>query len=125
MNHTLQTEIKSSIGAHGIWKARLYDAIQKGTAANTVAEVKDDRRCQFGKWLGAADTDTRKSPGYQSCNELHGRFHAAAASVLALALAGKRAEATKAMESGSDYLRVSVDLVRAMMAWARADAEAK
>ncbi len=125
MNETLQSEIKAAIGAHGIWKARLYDAIQKGTAASSVAEVKDDRRCQFGKWLGAVNADMRKSPGYKTCNDLHGRFHATASSVLALALAGKRAEATKAMESGSDYIRVSVDLVRAMMAWARADAAAK
>ena len=122
MNQGLQTEIKAAIGAHGMWKARLYAAIQTGVAQQTVAEVKDDRRCQFGKWLGSVDAQTRSSAGYKKCSDLHAQFHSTASRVLGLALAGKKLEASKAMDPGSDYVSTSMNLVKALLAWAKDDA---
>ena len=45
----LNTQIKSAIGAHGMWKVRLDQAIEKGSSEYTVAGVQVDNQCAFGK----------------------------------------------------------------------------
>jgi len=47
----VKEQIQSAIGAHGLWKGRLKDAIQWKTGDLSVAVVRDDRACGFGKWL--------------------------------------------------------------------------
>jgi len=48
---SLKEQIQSAIGAHGHWKGRPKDAIQRETGDLSVAVVRDDRACGFGKWL--------------------------------------------------------------------------
>jgi hypothetical protein len=48
--------------------------------------------------------------------DLHAQLHEAAADVLAMALAGKRADAEKAMAFGT-YALISLKLTTAMVAW--------
>jgi hypothetical protein len=115
---SLQQEIQSAIGAHGLWKGRLKDAIQRKPSDLSVAVVRDDHACAFGKWLQSADAVTKKSKSYQKCGDLHRRFHLATADVLGLALAGKSAEASQAIAPGSQFFKASIELTQAMMAWA-------
>ncbi len=84
-----------------------------------MAEIAPDDLCVFGEWLyGDQIADYEKaSPAYHEVVRLHARFHAEAAHVLELALAGRRWEAAAAMGDGSAYARASVDLVNALAAW--------
>jgi hypothetical protein len=48
------------------------------------------------------------------------KFHGAAASVLQLALAGKKQDAMKAIGADSQFGKLSSELTRALMEWAQA-----
>ena len=43
--------IIAGIGAHGMWKQRLIDAIRTGESQWTPEIVCQDDQCDFGKWL--------------------------------------------------------------------------
>ncbi len=114
----LHDQIQTAIGAHGLWKTRLQQAIQTGASEFQVSAVRLDNQCPFGKWLyGGIEPSTRSSSHYEKVRALHARFHVEAANVLGLALGDKKAEATAAMSAGSPYAHVSAELTRAMMAW--------
>ncbi len=116
---SIQDEIRAAIGAHGLWKARLKDAIHTGACDVAPAAVRVDNQCKFGQWLygptvpGAA----KASPEYHECVALHARFHVAAAHVLELALAGHKLEAEAAMQEGTEFAAVSHKLTDAMLRW--------
>ena len=116
---TTYVGIIGAIGAHGLWKSRLQKAMENGSSEWHPSVVQRDDQCAFGKWLyGSSLTALEKnSPGYAECQELHRRFHAAAANVLALALAGKTEEANREMDPGSEFGRLSLALIRAMTGW--------
>lgn len=113
-------EISTAIGAHGLWKGKLREPIRSGSMDADPRTVRLDDRCKFGQWLhGAAiPRATNASPAYRECLDLHARFHAAAAQVLELALAGKTREAEAAVAAGSPTL--SHKLTDAMMRWQKA-----
>jgi Chemoreceptor zinc-binding domain len=114
----LKDEISAAIGAHGMWKTRLRSAIASGTSEFSPAQIGVDNACAFGKWIhGVADTQVKGSSGYQMCLRLHRDFHAVAGRVLSLALAGRKAEADRAMAAGGEYTAASGALTRAMMDW--------
>ncbi|HYL76744.1 MAG TPA: CZB domain-containing protein [Bryobacteraceae bacterium] len=115
----LHEQITSAIGAHGLWKGRIRGAIENGACDVPVNVARDDHQCAFGKWLHGANLDpaARKSKHYGVCAELHRRFHVAAADALALALAGKKHEASRALAADQAFAKVSGELTRAMLAW--------
>ena len=115
----LKDEITVAVGAHGLWKSRLRQAIQTGKCEATVQGVRVDNQCKFGQWLyGPSITGTEKAlAGYRECRELHARFHSAAAHVLELALAGQKTQAEAAMQEGSEFAKISHDLTDAMLRW--------
>ena len=116
---SMQDEIRAAIGAHGLWKGRLNAAIQSGTSEVAPSVVQQDNQCAFGKWLHGPTLDpgTKNSREYAECKELHRKFHLAASSALSLALAGKKQEATRATERGSDFAEISANLTAAMTRW--------
>jgi hypothetical protein len=111
-------EIKAAIGVHGMWKARLKKAIEKGASEFSPDIVARDDRCDFGQWLAGAQMELRISSYYQRCKELHRRFHIAAADVLSLAMNGRKDEAKQALETG-DFYTLSSSLMRLMVEWNR------
>ena len=112
-------EIVKAIAAHGTWKVRLNDAIAKGTADVTVAEVAPDNKCTFGKWLYGPDFPAAEKALalYGDVVKLHAEFHKEAANVLRMALNGERQQASAAMGIGSAYSRASANLVKALTGW--------
>jgi hypothetical protein len=56
-------------------------------------------------------------PHYATVKDLHAQFHRAAAEVLAIALAGRQADARAAVAVGSPYSAASASLTNAMMQW--------
>ena len=114
----LKDEISAAIGAHGMWKTRLRSAIANGKSEFSPAQIGVDNACAFGKWIhGVGDAELKRSNDYHTCLGLHREFHAVAARVLSLALAGRKTEAERAMSAGGEYAAASGALTRAMMEW--------
>jgi methyl-accepting chemotaxis protein len=108
--------LTKAIAAHGAWKMRLKEAISTGVDASTRDKVRLDNLCDFGKWLYSADAATMADSRFANIKDLHAQFHETAADVVAMALAGKRADAEKAMALGT-YALISLKLTTAMVAW--------
>ena len=109
--------IEHALVTHLTWKVRLQEAIEAGHCPWPVADVRSDRACDLGRWLLDVPAADRASRHWRRIRRLHAAFHAAAAEVLALALAGHRREAEAALGPGSRYARASAALVRALLAW--------
>jgi methyl-accepting chemotaxis protein len=115
----INDQISAAIGAHGLWKGRLRTAIEKGVSETPVNVVRDDRQCNFGKWLHGPELDAtaKKSAHYGACVEIHRRFHSAAADVLQLAMSGKKDEASRLLAPDQPFGKISSELTREMLAW--------
>ncbi|MBK9132100.1 MAG: CZB domain-containing protein [Gammaproteobacteria bacterium] len=112
-------EIDKAIGAHGMWKARLKQAIETGKSEVSADTIRQDNQCNFGKWLyGTSLSATDKSSAhYRSVRELHAEFHKCAARVADLAVTGQKDEAVRMLALGGDFASVSSRLTAAMMEW--------
>lgn len=116
-------QIDRAIGAHGMWKTRLKDAVTTGVSEFNVETVKVDNRCEFGRWLHQeASVQTRADPRYAQVRTLHAQFHQEAAAVLAQALAGKQTEARAALALRSPFASASARLTQAMVDWRKTGA---
>lgn len=109
--------LERAIAAHAKWKYRLLEAIDARRSEWHVSDVRSDQGCEFGKWLASLPLTERLSPHCQKVRTLHSEFHAAAAHVLELALAGRQEEGRTEMGFGSRFAAVSADLVVAVNAW--------
>jgi hypothetical protein len=109
--------IVKGIGAHGLWKQRLLDAIKHGKSEWTPEIVCQDNQCEFGKWLYSCSSQEKASPHYSKIKTLHASFHKCASTVLKLALTGKKAEAEMAVADTSEYKSISAALTKEMMGW--------
>ena len=116
---SLHEAIVKAFAAHAEWKARVGDAVARGTSDITVADIDPDNLCAFGQWLYGDEISPadKACPAYAQVRRFHARFHHEAARVLELALSGKRWEAAAAMGSGSEYARASADLLNALADW--------
>lgn len=112
---SLQDEISKAIGAHGMWKQRLKQAIDGGSSEFTVERVKPDNNCDFGKWLYSLGDKEKASANFKTVRELHADFHKVAADVLGKALKGDKSAATAAMDGA--FAAASSKLTGAMMTW--------
>jgi chemoreceptor zinc-binding protein len=111
-------QVRRAIGAHGQWKLRLDQAIASGASDVSVAVVRRDDQCEFGRWLhGPLDPVARACDAYRDVVALHAEFHREAAAALELALAGRTEEAQAAIARGSAFARTSAALTGAMMGW--------
>jgi hypothetical protein len=118
-------EIQEAIGAHELWKGRLTEAIENRSSELQPSVVGQENQCDFGKWLHGSSLTSldKKSPHYALCRELHRGFHATAAKILSLALAGKTHEATQAIAPTGEFTRLSFALTRVLIQWYEALAD--
>ena len=110
-------EINKAIGAHGMWKQRLADAIKNGRSDTPPDRVEPDNLCDFGKWLYSLSPADQNCEHYKKVKALHASFHKEAAKVLRLALGGHIPEAEKGIGMGGSFSNISSDLTLAMMNW--------
>jgi len=112
-------EIKTAVGAHGVWKRKLKSAVTTGKIDVEISTIKADQQCNFGKWLhGATITEKqKKSEHYRKVQELHVVFHEKAAKVAQLAISGEKAHAMKMLEASGEFTMASAELTTSMMAW--------
>ncbi len=114
---SIADEINKGIGAHGMWKQRLLNAIKTGESEWNPDIVCQDNQCDFGKWIYSCSSKEQLSPHYSKVKNLHAEFHKTAAGILSLALSNKKAEAEAAIGDNSKYKTLSADLTREMMGW--------
>ena len=116
---SLKDEIKKSVGDHGMWKKMLKHAVDTGKIQEEIAIVKNDRQCNFGKWLyGPSITEKEKSSAhYQEVQELHAAFHEKASKVAQLATSGHKAGAMKMLGVNGEFTTASAALTTSMLAW--------
>ena len=76
------SNVVRAIAAHAKWKFYLRQAIETGTSEWTVAEVRPDNQCEFGKWLLALPRGDRDPKHWDAVRQLHAEFHEEAAEVL-------------------------------------------
>lgn len=110
------------IAAHSQWKLRLRKAIDTGGADVTVEMIKVDDKCEFGRYFYSLPSEVRAGDLAKLVREKHAAFHVEAARVLAMALAGKKLEANRALDLGSEFAKLSADLTRLLMEWQRKSA---
>jgi len=114
-----KSEIDKAIGAHGMWKSRLKQAIATGKADAPLDTIRADNACAFGKWLyGPSLSATEKSSAeFLKVRNLHAQFHKCAARVAELAQTGKATEAEKMLSGEGEFAMASHQLTQAMMDW--------
>jgi len=121
--NTFGEQVQAAIGAHGMWKARLRQAIDTGSSDFKVDVVRQDNQCAFGKWLyGEGKGGFPSMADYEQARRLHAEFHGEAAKVLAHAVSGRPKEAHDAMQPGAPFVHVSSALVGTLMRLQRAAA---
>jgi hypothetical protein len=115
---SIQEDIDKALGAHALWKMRLRTAIHKGQLDIAASEIARDDRCEFGRWLRGATIpkEAKASKHFAVVVRLHSEFHRVAAQIAELAIAGRKDEASKLLNSG-EYARTSDGLAQAMEAW--------
>lgn len=64
--------------------------------------------------------EQKAEASHEPVRQLHARFHKEAARILDLALSGKFEEAEEAVALESEFLKLSRELTRNMMDWAKA-----
>jgi hypothetical protein len=110
--------IVDALAAHERWKPLLHAAIATAQADLTVEQATADDLCAFGHWLHEdAPWRARKTWDYANVRKLHAGFHIEAGRVLGLALAGRSAEASSAMNHGSPFAETSERLAFALRDW--------
>jgi methyl-accepting chemotaxis protein len=114
---TTAEALDHAIAAHAEWKHRLQEALDAGKIPWYVGDVRTDTACELGKWLLALPLAQRLSGQFEKVRAQHAEFHAVAADVLEMALAGRKDEAAAAVAFGSRFTAVSSNLVMALSAW--------
>jgi len=116
-------QVQAAIGAHGMWKARLRQAVDSGSSEFKVDVVRLDDRCDFGRWLyGEARQVHGSDSQFELVRKLHAEFHVEAAKVLGHAMAGNKGQAEASMGIGGQFSRVSSSLIGALAKWRAAAA---
>jgi hypothetical protein len=116
---SLEDEIKSAIGDHGIWKNKLKNAVDTGKIDVQISTIRSDVQCEFGKWLHgpSATVKEKNSIHYQRVHDLHAEFHEKAALVAQHAVAGNKVAAMKMLNVNGEYVEASATLTAAMIDW--------
>jgi hypothetical protein len=113
-------EITSAILSHSLWKLRLYEAIWTGRSEWKVEDVRRNDLCEMGQFFCReceSGCEGEKAKACGNACELHAQFHLEAASVLELALAGKKEEAELAVSDESKFSTISSKLVDELRAY--------
>lgn len=114
MTGNFDQQVDAALVAHGLWKARLREAIDSGKSDFSVDKVQRDDACDFGQWLRSPG---HHGPEFDKVRQLHAAFHLEAAKVLQLAVTGRKADAVAALGIGGEFSKASSRLVVALKSW--------
>ncbi|MEN9461842.1 MAG: hypothetical protein RIS84_1862 [Pseudomonadota bacterium] len=109
----LANTIYQAIVAHTIWKKRLRESLDTGTADyESCAES-----CDFGKWLRQDAELLRTYSHYTPVFELHEHFHKVAHEIIHLVRNGDVEAARNLLQSGGEFEQTSRKLTEEIIAW--------
>jgi hypothetical protein len=108
-----EIDIDTAIAAHENWKLRLQNYLSGNSTENLQAEVVClDDRCDLGKWLhGPGGQRLGKYPAFSVLVARHKYFHVQASTVVALAQANDKDQATKTLEGSYRHASTQVVLL--------------
>jgi hypothetical protein len=108
-----EIDIDTAIAAHENWKLRLQNYLNGNSTENLQAEVVcQDDRCDLGKWLhGPGGQRLGKYPAFSVLVARHKYFHLQASTVVALAQANDKEQATKTLEGSYRHASTQVVLL--------------
>jgi hypothetical protein len=94
-------DIQMAKAAHENWKIRLQAYLDGASTEDLSAEtICFDYRCDLGQWIyGPGQQRLGRFPGFTALKGHHKMFHYAASNVVALAKAGREAEARKMLNT--------------------------
>lgn len=114
-------EFRAAVVDHLTWKIMFEEAVRKAGVGLEVDGVAADNHCPLGRWLHQRAPRPVSNPiALQMLLEVHAEFHRSAASVLALAHAGRVRDAVSAMSPDDHYGTWSSTLVTALQRYADA-----
>ena len=114
----MHKQLSNALAAHRKWKDRLKQAMSTGASEFQPSVVKKDDQCDFGKWLHhEVPVEIRQTETYQTVLQLHANFHLLAAQALEMALQGRKSEAGKAIDPGSEWAKTSSALTSELLSW--------
>lgn len=116
-------EINKAIGAHGVWKVRLREAIESGVSDYVPETVAADSACEFGKWMYNIPAAERPVEFWEKVQKVHAQFHQEAGKILKLALEGKRDQALEMMNDlRGEFVTTSIEMTTILSEWKKVSA---
>ncbi len=117
--------LRAAVSAHAAWKQRLGAAVsgQRLPEGVDVATTRRDDACVFGQWLHSDAARALDPVRTAKVGELHTRFHACAAEVLAAVAQHDVERARDLMRSVDGYGGVAPLLMDSLMDWLAATDE--
>lgn len=109
----LANDIYMLIVSHTKWKKRLQEQIN--TESNELGKMLGEST-EFYAWIKAHDQFS-DNPHYQAVIALYQQFQDESDKIISSVLDGNKETALKAMDYGSDYERLSQQLVQQIIAW--------
>ncbi len=110
----LANEIYMLIVSHTKWKKRLQEIVNAGSG-DFDSMLQEDS--EFYKWIKSNAEQFEGDSHYKAVFSLHQEFHRETEKIIQLALEGEKDKAAKIMDYGSDYERLSQQLVQRIIAW--------
>lgn len=107
-------QITMAIGAHGAWKKRLADAVERGSHDFDVTVIERDDACAFGQWLHSGGA---VGALHDHATAQHAAFHLRAAHVLRLVSTRDLDAARLDIAFDGEFASLSRELTSTMMQW--------
>jgi hypothetical protein len=107
-----------ALSAHVCCKNILYQAIETGICEPPSSAIRDDRICEFGKWLHNLDLSAQLKAFtyYENTRKAHTDFHIAASKVMMLVETGETDKAMQLLVNG-EYSVASNNLKSEIIKW--------
>ena len=115
----LLDELSTALGKHSIWKGKIKMALMKGNISEVNDFVKDNHKCEFGKWLYDDNTVAKfKQCGcynyYDEIELLHKKVHEAATEVLREANKGNTDKALQSFDTGGEMSNIFMEFTKSI-----------
>ncbi len=118
-------DFDEAVRHHASWKFRMSVYLRQPDGSMKPEATAADDACDLGRWILRAQAQLGPFPDFVRLRASHAAFHRAAADLVRRANAGERLSAEAELGSDSDYTRRSADVVEAILALKRRDAESK
>mgnify|MGYP003572345585 CR=1 FL=1 len=105
--------IYGAIVSHTAWKKHLHNVVDAGKNESNLGQ----KTCELSKWFEENVKELSQYKHYPLVTELHNKFHQETDKIIQLALNGKQQQANAAVEYGSDFDKISKELVQTLIAW--------